>query len=76
MHEGILPVTIVESIINLHDIAFFRYKLLLQEGRKVHLADEAYSLGILLVCRGEVSLGCESAHLRLCKVADREEGLA
>ena len=47
--ERILGIAVEESIIDLDNVAFLRQQFLLQEGGQIHLADEAYSLGILLV---------------------------
>ena len=47
--EPILLALSVVGIVHLHHVALRGLELLLKERRKIHLADEAYSLGILLV---------------------------
>ena len=49
MDEAILLILSVVGIINLHHVPLRGLEFLLEECRKVNLADEAYSLGILLV---------------------------
>ena len=76
MDEPILLALSVVGIENLHHIALGRLEFLLKECREIHLPDEAYSLGIFLVGGRKIRQMSYLAHLRLGKVADREERLA
>ena len=75
MDEGIPLAAGVIGIIYLHYIPFHRLEFLLQESRKVHLAYEAYPLGILLVRGRQVGLLGDLANLRLGQSSDREKCL-
>ena len=74
--EPILLALSVVGIENLHHVALRGLEFLLKECREIHLPDEAYSLGIFLVGGRKIRQMSYLAHLRLGKVADREERLA
>ena len=73
MDEAIVLILSEEGIVNLNNIAFCRLKLLLEECRKIHLPDEAYSLRIFFVGRRKIGLAGKLSDFRFCKVPDREK---
>ena len=71
--ELILLIVRVERIVDLHYISLTRHKLLLQESRQVHFADETYSLRVFLVCRRQVGFARQTPDLRLRQASYREK---
>ena len=59
---------------NLNHLSFNAFELLLQEDRKVHLADEANALRVLFVCGRQVGLLREAAHFAFAEIPYRKYG--
>ena len=61
-----------EGVIYLHHVSLARLEFLLEEGGQVHLADKAYTLGVLFLGRRQVCLPGQGPDFALEHVPDGE----
>ena len=61
---------------DLHNVALLHAQLLLQKIRQPNLPDEAESLAVLFVGRGQFDVRCNGPHLRLFQGTDGEQGMS